>query len=195
MSKLQINILSILLLPVIGILGYIFVNGVMEPVEKQKEATRIEDKKIEKLKKIREVQEAYYNEKGKYAGKWKKLHNWVLNGQITITEKKEKMLNRNEIEIQIDTIKSVPAKDSLFPKDQYPEYNMDVLAGIPESDKRFILYSKEIEKGNIQEAKVNVLEVKDREPVSKYSKRKKIIGEPLKIGSRTKVTLNGNWQY
>ena len=70
--------------------------------------------------------------------------------------------------------------------------NLQNLPYLPESDgqKKFELFASKVTKGNV---KVDVFEAKDTSPVNPKRRRNKN-EKALKVGSRTEVSVSGNWE-
>lgn len=86
-----------------------------------KEAIVNTEKQItDKLAVIREAEKAYLEQFGRYTSNWDSLINFIENGQVPITLRKEIITQlsygEEKVEVQIDTIGFMPAKDRIFKK-------------------------------------------------------------------------------
>lgn len=180
----------------IGI-GYYLVNGIISSVEEEERVARVESLIIDKLKLIRDAEVAYKDVNGQYTSDWNKLINFIDTGRIFITQRREetKLLDygAEETEIFIDTLGSVPVKDSLFSNPIYQKFedNLDRLPYVPVTGAKFEIFADKIRRGNVD---VDVFEVRDPQPINPQRRGENSIKGPLRVGSRTEVTTAGNWE-
>lgn len=202
MSKTKI--FTWLMLPVVGVLGYLLVNSISSKIIEAENIKKSEKKVIERLKMIRDAQKAYKVVNQSYTASWDTLVDFVASGQLYITEKKEIITPRKRddpdyykgdiVTVEIDTIGVEDVLTKLFPKEKYPNFKPEQLPVIPGLDKKFDLYAGTIEtKGGIN---IAVLEVVDRHPMDKTrtEEHPSRTRWPLRFGSRTDATLSGNWE-
>lgn len=185
------------LLVAIG-LGYFLYDRIYSRIEQEREVRRIEANIIEKLKMIREAEIAYQAIHGQYTSDWDKLLSFIDTGKIYLIQKTEEIITlpygADSISVQIDTLGSVPVRDSLFSEQKYPNFNLDRLPYIPgKPNTRFDIYADKITKSGIE---VDVIEVKDVDPLNpmRSEESKAFNRKPLRFGSRTEVTTTGNWE-
>ncbi|MBX2962408.1 MAG: hypothetical protein KF687_07845 [Cyclobacteriaceae bacterium] len=253
-------------------LAYYLYSSINSTIEFREKIVTTERQITDKLSVIREAQKVYLEQHGKYTSDWDSLINFIENGIVPIVVKTETIIplsyGVDSIQVKIDTIGQIPAKDKIFKKTYainaadngtflgfirnegdyvvkgtksyrmrrestdkieelsfmdkgtisnlakinpgdkirkgqnlitYWDYqlNPDVdtknLAWVPGSDKKFEIFTGQIERGGI---KVWVIEVKDPAPINperreeNEAKNKK----PIRFGSRTDVTTAGNWE-
>ncbi len=182
----------------IGLAAYL-VWSIRFSISENKRIASMEDAIISQLMMIREAEIAYASVNGKYTSDWDKLLSFIDSGRFYITERTEQVFQlsygADSISITIDTLGTVPVKDSLFTPAKWPNFELDRLAVVPgvEPEIKFNLWADRITKGGVE---VNVIEVINPRPVdpnrdedSEYNTRK-----PLRFGSRTSVTTAGNWE-
>jgi len=144
----------------------------------------------ERLKMIRDTQELFYRENDRYASNWNELNTFVKEGKLYSTQRKETVTlletGVEAIKVSYDTIAGpFSVSDSLFPAQRYPDFEINSLNLIPNTNTSFILRSDTLEG-------ISVFEVVDAEPVNPDRIEGKL--DTLKIGSLIKVTTAGNWE-
>jgi hypothetical protein len=151
---------------------------------------KVEAQVKEKLIILRRFQQAYFNEKGKYANSWEDLKDYVQNGKFYITDRKEEVITlyygADSIAVTIDTIGVVGVMDSLFSPKFSKGLSFDELNIVPGTDTNFIFYA------NVNADELEVVEIMDPKPVNPERQSGELL--PLKIGSRERVTLKGSWE-
>lgn len=196
MSKIRI-FSYIFFIAAIG-LGYYLYASIKAPIEQQKEIARVEAKVIEKLKIIREAQLAYFSVHNEYASSFDKLIDFMKNGEIPNVQRREIILQDNRgqdsVIVQLDTLGKVSVRDSLFSTTKYPNLDIDNLAKIPgsETGAEFEIFAGKLARG--RGVSVDVFEVKDTDPINPDRKARRMGKQPLKVGSRSDVTVAGNWE-
>ena len=174
-------------------LAYFLVSGIAHDIEQEKLIKSVEAKVIDKLIKIRQAEEAYQAVTGSFTSDWDKLVSFVDTGVIYLTERKETIIpldyGADSVYVEIDTLGSVPVKDSLFPAN----FQVDRLPFVPDSDQKFKIWADKINKSGVM---VDVIEVVDPDPVDPTRSEENEIKnrKPLRFGSRTDVTTAGNWE-
>lgn len=191
------RIFTILLFVVAIGLGYFLTTSIKTDIESEEKIRNTEQRIINKLKIIREAQITYQTVHGRYTDSWDTLINFINNGEIPIVEKREQIFmlayGADSTVVEYDTLGMVSVRDSVFNERQYPNLDVENLPVIPGSDgKRFDLYAGTITKGT--GAKVNVMEVKDTHVINPARRKESGLG-PLRIGSRTEATTQGNWEF
>lgn len=176
---------------------YLF-NSIKSEIDHKKRISEVESRVIEKLKMIREAQTAYLASNQEYTGDWDKLLSFVDTGKIYIVQNREEIITldygADSVIVHVDTLGSVDVMDSLFNERKYPGFNLDEMSIIPETDgKKFEMFADKITKGNVE---VDVVEVKDIAPFDRDRKEDSEARnrQPLRFGSRTQVTISGNWE-
>jgi len=101
-------------------LAYYLYNSINSTI-KFKEAIVTTEKQItDKLAIIREAEKVYLEQFGRYTANWDSLINFVENGKVPITLRTEKITQlsygEEKVEVKIDTIGFMPAKDRIFKK-------------------------------------------------------------------------------
>ncbi len=114
------RILSIVLfLVAIGLAWYLYSN-INSTIEFKEHVAQTEAKITEKLAVIREAQKAFLERNGHYTADWDSLTNFVENGRVPITVRKEIITQlsygEEKVEVKIDTVGFMSAKDRIFKK-------------------------------------------------------------------------------
>lgn len=191
------RIFTILLFVVAIGLGYFLTTSIKTDIEQEERIANTEQRVINKLKIIREAQTTYQTVHGHYTDSWDSLINFINEGQIPIVEKREQIFmlayGADSTVVEYDTLGMVSVRDSVFNEREYPNLDVENLPYIPGSDgKKFDLYAGTITKGT--GAEVNVFEVKDTHVINPARRKESSLG-PLRIGSRTEATTQGNWEF
>lgn len=204
------TILQIVLWIVCGLLAYLIYQSVNGPIEFKKVRQERFQAVINKLKDIRDSQEAYKSVNGKYAANFESLRKFVDTGSYTITQQRDSSFMRfdkvYQIELQVDTIVVdtlgfVSVKDSLFKNSDAYNTMMDVPYG--QNGEKFELKADIVEKSGYKapvfEAKVkkNVVLYDQPEDLVKQENARNSVeevnGNYIKVGSLVDVSTNGNW--
>ena len=192
------RIISIGALIVAIIFAVLLYNSIFDSIDEAERIEKMETKVKDKLMMIREAQIAFQSVNGQYTSDWDKLLSFIDTGKFFITSKKEIIITldygADSIYVEIDTLGTKPVKDSIFSAQRYPNFDLNALAYTPSGDnQKFGMWADKIDKSGVS---VDVLEVWNPAPVdparkeSNDSRTKK----PLRFGSRTSVTTNGNWE-
>ncbi len=204
------TILQIVLWIVCGVLAYLIYQSVNGPIEFKKVRQERFQAVINKLKDIRDSQEAYKSVNGKYAGNFESLVQFVDTGSYTITQQRDSSFMRfdrvYQIELQVDTVVVdtlgfVKVKDSLFKNSDAYKTMMEVPYG--QNGEKFELKADIIEKSGY---KAPVFEAKAKKDIVLYDQPSDLLaqenarnsveevnGEFIKVGSLVDVSTNGNW--
>ena len=204
------TILQIILWIVCGVFAYLIYQSVNGPIEFKKVRKERFQAVIDKLKDIRDAQEAYKSVNGKYAGNFESLIKFVDTGSYTITQQRDSSFMRfdrvYQIELQVDTIVIdtlgfVKVKDSLFKNDPTYANMMDV--PFAQNNEKFDLKADIIDKSGYRapvfEAKVKknvVLYDQPGDLLAQENARnsvEEVNGEFITVGSLVDVSTNGNW--
>lgn len=191
------KILTIVLFIVAIGLGYYLVDSIKFKIDEEERITKMEARVINKLMMIREAQLAYQGANGRYTGSWDTLLAFIDTGRIYITQRREETVlldyGAEETTIYVDTLGSIAVMDTIFNKSKYPNFNLNTLAIIPGTDKRFEMFADKILKGGVE---VDVIEVRNIVPVDprRSEDNEANIKKPLRFGSRTNITTAGNWE-
>ena len=204
------TILQIVLWIVCCGLAYMIYQSVNGPIEfKQVRKERFQSV-IDKLKDIRDSQEAYKSVNGTYAGNFESLVKFVDTGSYTITQQRDSSFMRYDkvyqIELQVDTVVIdtlgfVKVKDSLFKNSDSYKTMMEV--PYAQNGEKFELKADIIEKSGY---KAPVFEAKVKKDIILFDQPKDLLaqenarnsveevnGDHLKVGSLVDVSTNGNW--
>ncbi len=203
-------IVQIVLWIVCGVFAYLIYQSVNGPIEFKKVRQERFQAVIDKLKDIRDAQEAYKSVNGKYAGNFENLIKFVDTGSYTITQQRDSSFMRYDrvyqIELQVDTVVIdtlgfVKVKDSLFRNDPTFKNMMDV--PFAQNDEKFELKADIIDKSGYRapvfEAKVKKNVVLYDQPTDLLAQEnarnsvEEVNGEFIKVGSLVDVSTNGNW--
>ena len=197
------NILKKVLFAGFALVGLFFFKKTYDDVkssnEHQQLINNIDNKVIEKLIVIRDLQVHYASVYGEFASEWDDLFQFVREDSIYAVQQKEIIIKRpyggDSIYVQIDTIGVVGAYDSLRNKlGDLPINKLEVLKYAPGHPKdslvEFFIDAKFVNK-------VPVFEVIDPKPLNPKRQKAKNKGgiPPLKIGSLKGPSLKGNWEY
>ncbi len=191
-------------------LGFKIYDSINAPIEFNKVRNERFSKVIDKLKDIRDSQEAYKTVNGKYAGDFESLIKFIDTGSYTITTQRDSSFMRYDrayqIDMQqdtiiIDTLGTVKVKDSIFGADTRYKNMMDV--PFAQNNEKFEMKADIIDKSGYKapvfEAKVKknvVLYDQPQDLVEKensYQSVEEVNGTEIKVGSLTDVSTNGNW--
>jgi len=181
------------------ILTYVLYRSINDSIQETKRIERMEKAIIDQLMMIREAQVAYKTVNGSYTSDWDKLLNFVDSGSFFIIEKTETIIplayGADSTIIKVDTIGKVLFKDSIYTAARYPRFNIETLPFVPEVEPatKFNLWADKITKSGVL---VDVVEVWDPKPSNpKRSEESEFnTKKPLRFGSRTNVTVAGNWE-
>jgi len=142
---------------------------------------------------IRDAEVTYQAANGVFTSDWNRLISFVDTGSIYITERRETIIQldygADSVVVEVDTLGSVPVKDSLFGG----SYDAKSLPLVPDSDKKFLIWADKIDKSGVM---IDVIEVVDPDPADPTRREDNEIKnrKPLRFGSRTDVTTAGNWE-
>ena len=178
----------------VGIAYYLY-DRVKFSIDEEERIAQIEQQVIEKLQFIRDAEIIYKDANGQYTSDWNKLKSFIDTGTLYITQRREitTLLDygAEETTIEVDTLASVPVKDSLFNNPRYKKFDINDISAVPVTNAKFELFADKIDRNNVQ---VSVFEVKDPAPVNPDRRGEESVTGPLRVGSRTEVTTSGNWE-
>jgi len=166
---------------------------------------------INRLKDIRKAQIAHKDVKGVFANNFDSLVAFVDTGIFTLIQKRDSSyleydktyrIDMLKEVVIIDTLGTVPVKDSLFgTSDEYKQMAFVPIKGV--EDKTFEIKAQIIDKNGY---KVPVFEVKVAKNIVLFDQNKDLLkqenetisvdgvnGPALILGSLTEVITNGNW--
>lgn len=184
-------LLTLILLGVVGYLGYWLFKTVEEPISFNAEKTIRTASTVEKLKTIRSAEIAYRNTNGSYAGTPEELKNFIKTGDYLIFTKIGDPNDSTSI-VRVDTSR-VPILDSLFKGNTA---QVDSLFIAPHTGGQKI----QLEAGNIvkNDTEIPAFEAKIQYQnlysglLEKYYANKK--NDFLSVGSMENGTTTGNWE-
>ncbi len=191
-------------------LGYLIYNSVNGPIEFKKVKMERFGKVVNKLKDIKNSQEAYKNVNGRYAKDFKSLIKFIDTGSYVITQQRDssflefndtyKIDMLQEIKI-IDTLGFVSVRDSLFKKDLRYKDLMDI-PGAPNGEK-ISMNAGIVEKSGYRApvfvakvAKNILLSDQPKDLVARENAQQsveQVNGTHIEVGSMEEVSTSGNW--
>ncbi len=204
------TILQIVLWIVCIILGYLIYRSVTGPIEFAKVKERRFAAVIEKLKDIRDSQQAYKTITGRYANDFQSLVTFIDTADYTITQQRDSSFMEfdktygidmlQEVTIT-DTLGFVPVKDSIFKNSDRYKTMMDV--PFAQNDEKFEMKAAVVDRSGYRvpvfEAKVEKKVVLYDQPADLIAREDAMVsveevnGSTIKVGSLTEVSTSGNW--
>lgn len=191
-------------------LGYKIYQSITGPIEFNKVKQERFGKVIDKMKDIRNAQEAYKSVNHKYTGDFTQLINFIDNGKYVITQQRDssfmyfddvyKIDQLKEVTI-IDTLRFVSVKDSLFKTDM----RYKTLSEIPDAanGEKIQMKAGIVEKSGY---KAPVFKAWVKKDVLLYDQQKslrqkenaeksveQVNGDEISVGSLEEVSNSGNW--
>ncbi len=191
---MKIRIIQIVLLIVIGYLGYMLWETIQEPVRFNREKDYRTEIVVQNLKDIRTVQQMYRSLNDSFAPNFDTLVKFMVEGQIPVVNI---IFDPNDTTLTKtinDTLGYVSVADSLFGR--RPNFVVTDLQYIPFSDGiKFDLDAGKINKGGVMvpvfmavAPKQDYLNGLPKDQVNKGSVK------DLIVGSMTEPTTDGNWE-
>lgn len=201
--------LQILLWIICIVLGYLIYRSVTGPIEFAEVKQERYSKVIDKLKDIRNAQEAYKSVNGRYAGNFESLIRFVDTGQYVITTQRDSSFMEFDETYQIDLLKEVKiidtlgfvsVKDSLFKNSDRYKTLMNVPGAegqtftmkadfLEQSGYRAPVFEAKVEKKVLLADQPDDLVARENAQVSV----EEVNGSEIKVGSLSKVSTSGNW--
>jgi type II secretory pathway pseudopilin PulG len=204
------TILQIVLWIVCIFLGYMIYKSVTGPIEFDKVKKERFAEVIERLKDIRNAQEAYKTVNGRYANNFNDLVSFVDTGRYTITQQRDSSYMEFDRVYQIDMLKEVTiidtlgfvaVKDSLFKNSDRYKQMMNV--PYASNNETFTMKADIVEKSGYKapvfEAKVPKSVILGDQPKDLLAREnaqisvEEVNGTEIKVGSLTEVSTSGNW--
>lgn len=195
------TIIQIVLALVIVLLGYFIYDSIMEPVKFNQEFNKRQDRIVQRLKDIRQVQVAHRSRYGSFVSDMDSLVSFYKNDSLPLIRAfgtvPDSLTEAEAVElgiVQRDT-SWVMAEDSLLRKARYP---IDSLGYVPFTDGvKFAMDAGEIERGL---TKLPVFEayalpsdyLKDLDRWRVYYTGDLEAG--LRVGSMFEASTDGNWE-
>jgi hypothetical protein len=204
------TVLQLVLWIVCIILGYLIYNSINGPIEFDKVKKERYADVIDRLKDIRNSQEAYKSVNGRFAGNFDQLIQFVDTGKYVITTQRDSSymeFDKNlgidmprEVRI-IDTLGFVSVKDSLFGKSERWKNLMKVPHAL--NGETYTMKADFLEQGGYKapvfEVSVAKNVVLSDQPADLLAREnaalsvEEVNGAEIKVGSLTKVSTSGNW--
>ncbi|MCT4629677.1 hypothetical protein [Winogradskyella sp.] len=202
-------LINIVLWGLIIFLGYITFNSVYDEIKFNKLKVERYKVVIDRLVDIRDSQLAYKEVNGEYAGSFDKLIDFVENGKVPITQRRDTLVLDEErtrafggVETMktitlIDTLSYYTVKDSIFKGNNRFKTMDDV--GVGKSGAKFKLEAGKLDQIPVFEASVDKAIILDDQEKYLVEKEKQAVsiagvkGESVKIGSMEEVNTSGNW--
>ncbi len=203
-------IIQIVLWIVCIFLGYMIYKSVTGPIEFDKVKKERFAEVIDRLKDIRNAQEAYKTVNGRYAGNFDQLVAFVDTASYTITQQRDSSYMEYDRVYQIDMLKEVTiidtlgfvaVKDSLFKNSERYKQMMNV--PYAPNNEKFTMKADIVEKSGYKapvfEAKVDKSIVLHDQPKDLLAREntqvsvEEVNGSEIKVGSLTEVSTSGNW--
>ncbi|MCV6631578.1 MAG: hypothetical protein OIF50_17145 [Flavobacteriaceae bacterium] len=190
--------------------AYMIYQSINAPIkfEKVKQERYVEV--INRLKDIRDAQEAHRVIHGDFAKDFPSLIKFIENDKFTILEKKDSTfmyydkvfrIDMPKDTVVIDTLDFVPVKDSLFKND--PRYKELMFVPNAKNNEHFKMQIGKLDRGDLKipvfEASVNkdvILHDQDKDLLAKENATISVDGvngDRIYVGSLTDVSTSGNW--
>ena len=204
------TVLQIVLWIVCVLLGYMIYRSVTGPIEFDEIKKERYAEVIDRLKDIRNAQEAYKSVNGRFSNDFESLIKFVDTGKYVITTQRDSSYmeyDKNygidmlkEVKI-IDTLGYIPVRDSLFAgSERYKD-----LMKVPHAtnNETFTMKADFLEQSGYRapvfEAKVAKSVILSDQPADLLTREnaqvsvEEVNGNEIKVGSLTKVSTSGNW--
>lgn len=205
-------VLTIALWLLIGFLGYQTYMSIYEPIKFNKEKNKRYAVVIKSLIDIRDAQLAHKQVTGNFSKTFDGLIKFIDTAEYTLTQRRdstvidEALTKRYGVDttkdiVIIDTLGTVPVKDSLFKKSNRYKTMMNVPVG--EAGAKFELKAGFVEQNDIN---IPVFEALVKKNVLLFDQNRDLLiqenqivsvdgvnGDALKVGSMDEVKTGGNW--
>jgi hypothetical protein len=202
-------IINIVLWAVIIFLSYLTFMSVYEEIKFNKLKVERYKKVIDRLIDIRDSELAYKDVHGVYTDDFSKLINFVENGKVPITQRRDTLVLDEErtrafggvetfkTETLIDTLSFYTVKDSIFNGSDRYKTMMNV--GIGEEGAKFVLKAGKLDDIPVFEASVDKAVILSDQEKYLIAKENQVVsvdgvnGSRLTVGSMEEVFTKGNW--
>ena len=202
-------IINLLLWALIIFLGYITFMSVYKEIQFNQLKVDRYKVVINRLIDVRDSELAYKEVNGAYTDSFDKLIEFVENGKVPITQRRDTLVLDEEktrafggVETMktitlIDTLSFYSVKDSIFKGSNRYKTMMNV--GVGKAGAKFTLQAGKLDDISVFEASVDKAIVLDGEEKYLIEKEKQafsiagVKGPTVKIGSMEEVSTNGNW--
>jgi len=204
------TIVQIVLWVVCVVLGYLIYKSVYSKIDFEKTRNERFQVVVDKLKDIRDSQDAYNTVNGKYAANFKDLIAFIDTGQYTITQQRDSSfiyfdkvyrIEMSKDTVLIDTLGFVKVRDSIFKgSDRYKD-----LASVPfaPNNEKFKIEVGEVQSGGFTADVYKVSAKKDwilhdqsedlRALENAHNSIEEVNGDEISVGDLNKVSTSGNW--
>ncbi len=192
-------VIRLVLVAIIGWLGYALYESIMEPVRFKRVKKVRYAAVIERMDDIRKSQIAFKEVNKRFSSSFDELIPFLDTAQFTITQRRDTTVveydkvYREKVQVEktlIDTLGYASIKDSLFKA----SFDLKQLRYIPETEnKEFVLKSSKLRKVGTT---IQVMEVTAKKEVVLHGQNERLIKNTAKdliLGSLTEAHLNGNW--
>lgn len=202
-------VINILLWALIIFLGYMTFNSVYDEIKFNKLKVERYKVVIDRLIDIRDSQLAYKDVNKEYADSFDKLINFIENGKVPITQRRDTLVLDEErtkafggVETMktitlIDTLSYYTVKDSIFKGSDRYKNIMNV--GVGKEGAKFTLKAGKLDDIPVFEASVDKAVILDDQEKYLIEKENQVVsvdgvnGPTLKVGSMDEVFTKGNW--
>ena len=202
-------ILNIALWILIAFLAYITFQSVYGEIKFNELKDKRYVKVINKLKDVRDAQLAHRTVTGKFSGNFDDRIKFMETAEFTSTQRKDSTIIDEELTrrfggvemtkdiVVIDTLGTVPVKDSLFGADQRYKTMMNVPVG--REGTKVKLEAGSLDDIAVFEASVAKSDILFDQPKNLIAKEEQVMsvdgvrGPSIKVGSMTEITTKGNW--
>lgn len=196
----------------IAFLGYSTFKSVYNPILFNKEKEKRYAAVIKNLEDIRSAELAHRQITGRFTDNFDELVKFIEEAKFTITQRRDSTVKDEVLSKQygvfmpkeiiiVDTLGTVPVKDSLFKNSTRYKTMMNLPAGKP--GEKFQLKAGFLEQND---AKIPVFEASVKKDVLLYDQDRSLViqenqvvsvdgvnGDALKVGSMDEVNTSGNW--
>jgi hypothetical protein len=191
---MKIKIVQIILLIVIGFLGYQLWETIQEPVRFNKEKDRRASVVVQNLKDIRTVQQVYRSLHDSFAPNFDTLNKFMIEGEIPLINIIFDPSDTTLVKTISDTLGYVNVADSLFGRRE--NFKVTDLQYIPFSGgEKFFMEADKINKGGVLIPVFMVMAKKEQylKGLPENQIRNKQVKD-LIVGSLEEPTTDGNWE-
>ena len=202
-------VIHLVLWAVIIFLGYKTFMSVYEEIKFNKLKVERYKKVIDRLIDVRDSELAYKEVHGKYTASFDSLVNFVANGKVPITQRRDTLVLDEErtravggVETfktltLIDTLSFYSVKDSIF--DGSDRYKTMMNVGVGKEGAQFVLKAGTLDEIPVFEASVEKSVILHDQEKYLIAKENQVVsvdgvnGSALKVGSMEEVFTKGNW--
>lgn len=114
------KILTIVFTVISLYLAYFLYSSIQSVIDTKELITSTEQAVIDRLKLIREAEVVFQEQNGRYTANWDSLINFINNGQVPITQRREIITQLayggESVKVEVDTLGFISAKERIFRK-------------------------------------------------------------------------------